>query len=504
MPARRLRLAPEALTVLKRVASLRPAPVWLVGGAIRDAALGVAAGDLDLACSDARGLAMLVAKTWKGSLVPLDEQNGVYRVVPAPGTFKTLTQIDIAEIQGGSIEKDLERRDFTLNAVALPLSDKLVAEPAPSAWLDPRGGLADAAAGVLRASGEAPFKEDPLRLLRAFRIAAQFGLTIEEGTLRAIRRQRQLIRRPAPERIQAELTALLAVPGASDWLMRLDECELLTTLFEELEPARRCAEVYYGPGGVLKHSLEVCARLDFLLDRFAEVYPALAKPFAAHMAERSAPGAPHRATLMLGALLHDVAKPETAKRVGGRLRFFEHDTIGAARATDILKRLRFSRERMDCVAALVRHHLRPGHLAAAGGVTEKAAYRFFRDLGPDAPGLLAVCWADHASHLPEPRLKKLLKAAASPKPLAEDARLPEDARKTVAHLQLVSDLLRRYFDQDRAALPEPVVDGRDAMKVLKIPPGPRVGEALEKVREAQAEGKISTRADALAYLAKLK
>ena len=209
---------------------------------------------------------------------------------------------------------------------------------------------------------------------------------------------------------------------------------------------------------------------------------------------------------MLAALLHDVAKPETARTVDGRLRFFEHDTRGADRAAKILRDLRFSREHVDTVADAVRHHLRPGHLVSAGGPpTERAIYRFFRDLGPRAPGLLAVCWADHASYMPEPRLRRLLGAACALPPRADVSRIrPEDARKTVRHLQLVSLLLRRYFDQDRAPVPARLLDGAEVMKALKIPPGPKVGEVLELLREAQAEGKVRDRAGALAFVARLK
>jgi putative nucleotidyltransferase with HDIG domain len=504
--ARRIRLAAEAREALRRVAALRREPVWLVGGAVRDAALGRTVADLDLACRDARGLAARIAREFKGTLVTLDAENAVYRLVLPPARGRALKQIDVAEIQGRDISQDLARRDFTVNAVALELPARLPPASFEKDFIDPRGGLADLARGVLRCENEDLFQEDPLRLLRAFRIAAQTGLTLDTATLAFIKKHRRLVRRPAGERVQAELLALCSVPGASRALRAMDECGLLTALFEDLEPARRCAEDYYGPGGVLEHTLNVCARLDFLFERFAKIYPDLGRAFEEHLASRASGGVPQRAVLMLAALLHDVAKPETARTVDGRLRFFEHDTIGAARAAKILRGLRFSREHIDAVAAVVRHHLRPGHLVASGGpVTKKAAYRFFRDLGDDAPGLLVVCWADHASYMPEARLRRLLSAACGDPPRADLSRVrPEDSRKTVRHLQLVSYLLRRCFDQDRAPVPRRLLDGVEVMKALKIPPGPRVGDILERLREAQAEGAVQDRAQALAFVARLK
>ncbi len=499
----RVRLGAEARAALARVKASAKQPVWLVGGAIRDAALGRAISDLDFACGDARGLAARLARAFRGTLVTLDEKNAVYRLVLPAARGAALKQIDVAGLMGKTIHEDLQRRDFTVNAIALDVADSLTPTLGAKAFLDPRGGLKDLAAGLLRAEIESNLTDDPLRLLRAFRIAAQLSLAIEPATLKAIHRHRRLVRDPAPERVHAELLSLLAVPGASSWLKRMDECGLLTELFEELEPARRCAETYYGPGGVLIHTLDVCARVDFLLNNLRKIYPGLAPDLEAHIAARG--GAPFRGLLMLSALLHDVAKPETARRVGDRLRFFEHDTRGAVATEKILRRLRLSREQIDTASAIVRHHLRPGHLASGGPLTERAIYRFFRDLGEDAPGLLIVCWGDHASYMPEARLKRLLKTAVADPARSDLSRLkPEETRKTMRHLQLVSELLRRWRALKRAPEPERLLDGRDVMKLLKIPPGPKVGELLERVREAQAEGAVRSREDAVALISRLK
>jgi putative nucleotidyltransferase with HDIG domain len=500
------RFPPAALTMLRRVAALRPAPVWLVGGGVRDLLLGRPLKDLDLACKGAKELASLCARELGGTLVPLDPKEGIYRVA-LPGGGKAPEQLDFAELQGGSIEADLARRDFTCNAAALPVTPRLAAAPKPAEFLDPRGGLADLERGVLRCEEERLFAEDPLRLLRAFRLAAQLGLRIDEATLKMIKRRRQDARQPSPERVRAELAALLDAPGAAARLRAMDECGLLTAVLEELEPARRCAESYYGPGGVLTHTLEVCARVELFLDMLNKLYPGQAKEFRKRVEARAPGDLPPRALLMLGALLHDVAKPETAKKVEGRLRFFEHDLVGAERAAAVMKRLRFSRSAIDGVAAVVRHHLRPGHLAAGGPVSDKAVYRLFRDLGEDAAPLLAVCWADHASYLPEAQLKKLLpKSTQDPTPDGKElARLkPEEARKTVRHLQLVSLLRRRGRAPGPGPVPPRLLDGGQVMKALKIPPGPLVGEVLEKLREAQATGQVRTREEALAFVSRLK
>ncbi|UPT72891.1 MAG: hypothetical protein M0D55_13335 [Elusimicrobiota bacterium] len=241
MASPRARLGAEARAALETVRASAGMPVWLVGGAIRDAALGRPVADLDLACADARGLAARLARAFKATLVTLDEENAVYRLALTPARGRTLVQIDVAGLQGKTIEEDLRRRDFTINALALPLDGS-------SEFLDPRGGFADLKARVVRAEIESNLDDDPLRLLRAFRVAAQLGFTIEKKTLKAVAARAQRAADPAPERIAAELLAALAVPGASGVLRGLDAAGILTVLVPELADARSCAEDYYGKG----------------------------------------------------------------------------------------------------------------------------------------------------------------------------------------------------------------------------------------------------------------
>lgn len=501
-------LSPEVIDLLRR--STAPAsPIYLVGGALRDAVLGRPIIDIDLATADARKAAARLAKTFRGTLVTLDETNAVYRIVlgakgPAPKN-QSILQIDVAQIQGKDILEDLKRRDFTLNALALPLAADLPEEIPFEKILDPRGGLTDIKKRILKTESEDVIKDDPLRILRAFRIAAQLDFSIEPKTLEFLRRNRTRVTRPAGERIQAELLALFSVPGCSRWIRLMDECEVLTALIDGLEPARQCAIVYYGPGGVLLHSLDTVARADFLLNNLGKVFPDLSAPIEASLAKKSQGAIPQKAVLILAALLHDIAKPDTAKQVDGRLRFFGHDIRGAKSAAAILKKFKFSREHIDTVSKVIAQHLRPGNLANGGPISDKAAYRFFRDMGDDAISLLLVCWADHASYLSETILAKVLKETLADPDAYDLSKIrPAEAGKTVHHLQVIGQLLRRHYQQPHKTAPERVITGLDVMKILRIPAGPEVGRILEQVREAQAEGKIQSRKDALAFLPRLK
>ncbi|MDD5657516.1 MAG: HD domain-containing protein [Elusimicrobia bacterium] len=492
----------RAAQLLRAAAAALPGPCYLVGGALRDVWLGRPLLDLDLAARGARAGAGALARRLRAACVPLDEEQGVYRLVLRGAG--PIAQLDISELQGADIIQDLARRDFTVDALALPIAPGLRAEISPAALLDPRGGLADLAAGRLRCESEEILKADPLRLLRAFRLGAQLGFSIEPATLRLLRRLRSRVRQPAAERIGAELSLLLSEPGCGRWIRLMDETGVLTALFEDLEPSRQCAQCYYGKGGVLEHTLAVIDRLDFMLANLDRVFPDTARPLSEALGGRLRPG-PSRAALMLAALLHDVSKPETARRIGGRLRFFGHDEAGARRAARLLKDLRFPNDTVDTVSAVIAQHLRPGNLAAGGALTDKAVYRLFRDLGEQALPLLLVCWADHASYLPARRLEPLLKAAAEPPDGAGLAAVrPAEARKTVSHLRVVGELLRRHFESGRKTVPERMLDGHAVMRLLNIPPGPRVGAVLERLREAQAEGLVRSRRQAVEFVKRLQ
>ena len=491
------RLVADPLARAARGALSASERAWVVGGAVRDLALGARGplADLDLAVlGPSAPYARRLAKRLGAAFVTLDAGNEVYRLVmPAVGGAPA-RQVDVARVQGPGIEADLGRRDFTVNAMAVPLTD------APPELLDPFGGLADASARVLKAVRAEAFDEDPLRTLRVFRIAAQCGLTPEARTAAWARARRALLSKCAAERVRTEVMGVLSNAGSARWLRALDAAGLLTAVFPELEASRRCALTYYGKGGVLTHALATVERTDFLLAELERVWPAHAAGVRESFAAAPGGAAGHGALLRLGALLHDVAKPETAKRRGGRLRFFGHEAVGAERSTGILERLRFSREETDWVGTWVLNHLRPGNLAANEAVTDKAVYRFFRDLGPKGVSQLVVCWADHSSYLDPESVERGL-AASTEEPGAPLPRWAKgDTAKTLHHLRVVHLLLDRWFRSPAQSRPERLLDGNEVMKALKLKPGPEVGELLRALEEAQAEGEVRTRAEALSWL----
>ena len=468
-------LTPPARALLRAVqtAAGRSRSPVLVGGAVRDARLASTRrpgpADLDVAVeSGALDIAGRVAARLGGAFVPLDPERGAARVL-ARGIC-----LDVTDWRAPTLEDDLAARDFTVNALAVPVRELLSRGRAPI--VDPTGGLADLRARRLRAHDPRVLTEDPLRTLRGVRLEAALGFRLTDETVRAIRLAAPALDRVAAERVRDELLAMLALPQAGRALRRLDALGLLRVIVPEVEPMRGSTQPAPHRFPVLEHSLRAVAGADTVLARLRELSP-FGDELAAHVAEELGGGVRREQILKLAALLHDVSKPETRRLIDGRIRFFEHDVLGAARARAIAERLRLPARARGVLEKLVRHHLRPGHLAAAGRVTPRARYRFFRDLGEDTRDLLLLNLVDAA-------------AVTGVSPLAIWRRA-----------SLVRDLLRGWEETARAgAEAAPLVRGEDVMARFGIAPGPEVGRLLERAREAQSLGLVSTREEALAYL----
>ena len=466
--ARLTRPQVELLRALLRVAPRGAAPV-LVGGAVRDALLGRSpAVDLDVAVADgAIDIARRLADALGIAFVPLDTERGAARVV-APGH-----RVDLADFRATTLDEDLGARDFTVNALAVPV--RALLREGRAAVHDPLRGLADLAARRLRLAGPDVLADDPLRTLRGVRLACGLGFRLTPATRVAIRRAAPAIASVSPERVRDEVLALLAAPRTARALRMADRLGVLGAVFPEVEAMRRTPQPAPHRFDVLEHSLRAVDGCDRLLARLSALAP-FGDELAAHVAESLGGGIARRQILKLATFLHDVAKPETRRTVRGRVRFFEHDVLGAARARAIGERLRLPERPIAVLERLVRHHLRPMHLGAAGVLTPRARYRFFRDVGGETRDLLLLVLADAS-------------AVGGESPF-----------RLWPRMALVRELLAGWEIQRESSGREPLLRGGDVMAHFGLPPGPEVGRLLARAREAQDLGLVSTRDEALAYL----
>jgi putative nucleotidyltransferase with HDIG domain len=439
-----------------------------VGGAVRDGLLGRAGPDVDVAVAGgALAIARRTAARLAGRAVVLDAERGAARV------FVGRHHLDVTDFRAPTLAGDLAARDYSVNALAVPLAALLRDGRAPV--VDPTGGLADLRARRLRLASGRSLDDDPLRALRGVRLEAILGFRLAPATARAIRAGAAGLTRVAPERVRDELLTMLSLAHAARAVRRLDALGLLSVVLPEIEPMRATAQPAPHRFPVLEHALRALAGADCVIARPGALAP-FGEELAQHLAREIGGGVDRRHTLRLGALLHDVAKPETRREVGGRVRFLEHDVIGAARVRAIGERLRLPERVVAVLERLVRQHLRPMHLAQARVISPRARYRFYRDLGQDARDLLLLSLVDAAAV-----------TGASPFRLWPRARV-------------IRDLLGGVRLDEASSVACPLLRGEDVMAHFGLAPGPAVGQLLARAREAQALGLVGTREQALAFL----
>jgi len=487
MPDLKLFIQPDTSSLLARVSHFlteHGIKAYLTGGLVRDMLLGRDTADIDIALdASALEVAPRVASALGGRYVLLDEVNGIGRVVVSKEGGRW--ELDFTTIEG-SIEQDLARRDFTIDAMAIDL-EELVRQPQTPGLIDPFAGQDDLERRVIRAVTESAFRSDPARLLRAVRLAAELGFRIESGTEELIQQDSHLITEVAGERVREELLRLLALPRSGQLMAYLDELGLLTALIPELEPTKGVEQPREHCWDVFHHSIRTVDAVDFLLKKGTWEYAGeevLAQvPWSAeleqHFQQEVSHGSTRRSLLKLAALLHDIAKPQTKTvEESGRVRFLGHARDGALAAAGILERLRFSTKEIKLVEVMVRYHLRPTQMSHEGLPTRRAIYRYFRDAGEAGIDILFLSLADHLAS----RGQHL------------------DPAQWREHVQTVAYVLEQHFAEESLTVPPKLIDGHDLIDLFGLAPGPRIGEILEAVREAQAAGEVATRGEALAYI----
>jgi poly(A) polymerase len=447
-------------------------PLWLVGGAVRQLLAAEPLGDLDVAMrSGALALGRRLADRLGASFVVLDESRGAGRIVGA----EVRLPVDLVDFRAPTLEGDLRARDFTVNALAVPLADVLRAGSAEVT--DATGGVGDLGDHLVRLCGPTAIVDDPVRALRGVRLAMREGWRLEPGTEVAIRAGAPLLAHVSAERVRDELVGILGEPRAAAGLRMLDRLGALTVLLPESAAMRATSQPLPHRFDVWEHSIRTVEGVDLLLSDLDALAP-WGVALRAHLGEALGGGISRRETLRLAALLHDVAKPETRTEEGGRIRFFGHDAAGALRTGAIAERLRLPRRASQVMERLVAEHLRPMHLAQAGQITRRARFRFFRDLGEDASDLLLLALADAA-------------ALTGGSPLA--VWVAEGGT-------VVRELMAGAEEAVAAATTPPLLRGQEVMEAFHLPPGPAVGRLLGRAREAQALGLVTTREEALDYL----
>ena len=496
-PVQKLVISP----LLDRILDALPAeqPLYLIGGAVRDALLGKTSHDLDFGLprsetksADPMRVARHIANEIGAAYYPLDSERGAARLVLIhdDGTRDTL---DFAAFRGESLEEDLRGRDFTLNAIALDVHTQQLH--------DPLGGVNDLRQKILRVCAPTSLSDDPIRVLRAIRLAASFGFKIQPETRQLMKDAAAGLAETSVERRRDELFRILDGAQPQTSLLALEMLGVLDEILPELIEMKGVEQSAPHVDDVWRHTLNVLRHLGTMLAALApqysqgsadEFYNGLLvmrlgryrEQFGEHFSQDLTTDRSLYSLLFFAALYHDVAKPlNQSVDDDGRIRFFGHETEGALVAANRMRELHLSNDEIDRVRRVIRHHMRihsmVGRLFTDGTQpTRRAIYRFFRDAREAGIDLVILSLAD-------------LRATY-------EHTLPEDLWKTALDVSRI--LLENYWERPAEVVKPPsLLDGHEVMQAFALAPSPRVGQLLEAIREAQAMGEIVTKEEALAF-----
>jgi len=450
---------------------IRIPQLYLVGGTVRDIILNNPPKDIDIVCRGAKGFAGDLARCKNAALVCMEKkpEEPCYRVIDRADSENFL---DIAEMRGVDIYADLNQRDFTIDAIAVEVKE----DGSAGSTIDPVHGTEDIARKVIKAVSDRSIISDPLRILRAFRLAASLNFSIEESTMKEMGERSSLLKEVSAERITAELMLILKAPRSVQYFRKMDDLGILEVIFQEISVMKGCGQNGFHHKDVWEHSLLVMENTEKILNELPE-----------HFGKRSMDvtynlNCNNRLQLLkLSALLHDTGKPAT-KSIDpdtGRITFPRHDKEGAKRIEGIAKRLKMSGRDREYLVLLCAEHLQPLYLASEK-TASSARMKWFRRMGDESVPALILSMADVMSSLgPEsgPGYRE-------------------------RHINWSKRSVMDYYERVKAQIERPDLVTGDDLTALGMKPGPEIGYVLEKIRNARDAGEICSREEAVAFARK--
>ncbi len=441
-------------------------PIYLVGGSLRDRIINRRSHDYDFAVGeDAKAFAEKVAAKLGVRMIQMGkEDKAVYRVVSGDNV------LDFSPIHGKTIREDLKTRDFTINGLGFDLSSETL--------IDPVGGLDDIKSRTIRLISEDAIPADPLRMFRAFRLAAVLGFEIAPQTLSLIKEHAGLVIQSAGERIRAELFGMAEADRSFSHLKQMSEAGLLMKLIPELEPCFDCPSDDHGHN-IFEHLMRTYEEMEILLVEYPSIWPEYAELIRSYLEQEN-----RKVLLRWAALFHDLGKPATRSiDAAGKLRYLTHEEKGGAIARSLCIRLRMSGQERSYIELIVGNHLHPLHLFDShqrGSLTKKGLVRFVRKYEDDVIGLLVHSMADQR---------------------AKDGHSIEQREAFTVFLK---EILDKYFTDLKPAMRAPrLITGKDLIEHFGLTPSELFGKLLRKVEDARLNREIRTREEALEFVAGL-
>lgn len=457
---------------------------YLVGGSIRDFLMGANdIKDRDITIKGAENFAKKLAEKFDATFITLDDENKIYRLVLKDKE----NYIDIAEMCGDTIEEDLMRRDFTINAIAYDLKEEK--------FIDITGGCRDIKNKIIKGIKEENFTDDPLRILRAFRFSATTGFNIDKDLMDILIKHKELILKPAKERIHDEIMKLFGGKYTAKTLIEMLNSGILELIFPCAREIKEIPSNSHHHLDLIHHVIETVRQIELQ-------YESSSEEVIEHLNRVDFGGYPRINFLKLAGFLHDIGKPSTwtIEKDGEciwkysdktdypndktyRHRFIKHDLIGAKMVVPMLKELKFSNKQIEYISEMIRQHIYPSSVISAPNADSKIMMRYVRKMGNNVIDNIVLAKADRMS-------------AQGPAVTKE---------MTEANINGLNKLLDFYLEVKPTLKPLPkLLDGREIMQILGINQSPTLGIIINELHEAQLNQEINTKEEAVDFVKKYK
>ena len=471
---------PDAVKELIKTLQKDSTEIYLIGGFIRDMLLGVNSNDLDFLVVDKSPVEICkgLAAKYDVDYFILDKATETTRLVLKNESAKLFT-FDFTPVLKPNLEADFERRDFTINTLAINLKE-------PGVLIDKFLGLEDLKQKKIKVVRLENLLDDPLRFIRAFRFATLLQGEIDDEILSFIKENKDKValslQGVSGERISVELWKMLDNDNSFKYIKQLSDAGLLEMILPEMMPMRKVTPNNFHHLWLYDHSIELVKTFEENFNKIPDwAKKELDKPFGLLLSPKK------KSISKLGCLLHDIGKPKTweIKNINGKEKhtFYGHDKLGAEITEIIGERLKFSNLIIQSLSKLVRYHLRPFQLQQGDAlITNRALYRFFRDAGEDVPMLLMLAMADlYATIGPEITKDNLLNGEKL--------------------LLFLFDEYKKYqtHEIEKAKKPK-LLDGNEIMEITGMKPSPTLGILMKELDEAIAVGEVKTKEEAIKWV----
>ena len=450
----------EYMEVLKEYCCAKHAKIYIVGGTIRDKLLERKISDIDFAVDgNFEDAALSFKEKLGGNFVKLHEDT--IRVVASDVIY------DFSPIKGSDIYEDIKKRDFTINAMAQDIESGEI--------IDVLNSKDDLKNGIIRVSYEDAFKDDPLRMLRAFRFASKYNFKIEDKTFKLIKSFHKFIHVSAGERISAEIFKIFENENTAEYVRFMDDAGIIEEIFPYMSDMKCIGKCKYHVVDAYTHSILSIEHFDILIKKmYHNKYSEKIKKIM----EETMGCTKHKAVLKLATFLHDIGKPEAMKNKDGKVTFKMHEVYGAKKFVNSSKWLMFSKSQNMLIKSVIAGHMRPLWLFNQKS-SNKAIYKMFCELNEYTIDVL---------------LSSLFDVTAT------RSLLDENKEEAELYFNYISRLIEKYYGFQ---LRKNLINGNDVKRITGFD-GKKIGEVLKKVNEEIFCENINSRDEAIEYIKDLK